>query len=225
MKTFSETSYNISELINPRNIYRFTDGSLLQFNRGSIDDYRVTYFPNHQNLNLGYPPKDKDYFSDLLALSTVVGTDIVWNDFMVISDIVKDNGLKNNYLPDYSRLTIQYVRIQLNRLVRKYPDELQEETFKLFMTLWAVMISEWYHPVYGKPSILKHTPKIIGVYQVLNDIYNPEMAAKFSANENMINEVLLNYNPEENLSILPNKKLKLVMDLYQLDYSWLPKNK
>lgn len=135
MKTFSETSYNISELINPRNIYEFTDGSLLQFNRGSIDDYRVTYFPNHQNLNLGYPPKDKDYFSDLLSLSTVVGTDTVWNDFMVISDIVKDNGLKNNYFPDYSRLTIQYVRIQLNRLVRKYPDELQEETFKLFMTL------------------------------------------------------------------------------------------
>ena len=226
MKTFSETTHNISNLINPRNIYVFTDGSLLQFNRGKFDDYRVTYFPNSQNLNLGYPPKDKDYFSDLLALSTVVGTDIVWNDFMMLSDIVRDNGIRNDGSPDYSSSTIKHVRIQLNELVRKYPNDLQEETFKLFMTLWAVMISEWYHSVDGGPSILKHTPKIIGVYQVLNNIYYPEIAAKFSATKyNMINEVLLNYYPEIDLSIKTSEKLKLIMDLYQIDYSWLPKNK
>lgn len=226
MKTFSETTHNISDIINPRDIYRFTDGSLLQFNRGSIDDYRVTYFPNSQNLNFRYSPKDEDYFSDLLTLRDIVGNDIIWDDFMMLSDIVRDNGIINDGSPDYSSSTIQYVRIQLNRLVRKYPDELQEETFKLFMTLWAVMISEWYHPVNDGPSILKHTPKIIGVYQVLNNIYNPEIAAKFSATKyNMINEVLLNYYPEIDLSIKTSEKLKLIMDLYQIDYSWLPKNK
>lgn len=222
MKTFSETAHNISNIQNPRNIYVFTDGSLLQFNRGRIDDYRVTYFPNNQNLNLGYSPKDEDYFSDLLTLKDIVGNDIIWDDFMMLSDIVRDNGIRNDGSPDCSSHTIQHVRIQLNELVKKYPNDLQEETFKLFMTLWAVMISEWYHPVNDGPSILKHTLKIIGVYQVLNNIYNPEMAAKFSENTNMINEVLLNYYPEMDLSVRKSEKLKLIMDLYQIDYYWLP---
>ena len=223
MKTFTETAHNISNIKNPRDIYFFTDGSLIQFNRGGFDDYRVTYFPNSQVKNSGYSPKDEDYFSYLLELKTVVGHDIIWNDFMMLSDIVRDNGIRNSGSPDYSKPTLKHVRYQLNKMVTKYPDELQEETFKLFMTLWAVMISEWYHPVSGGPSILKHTPKIIGVYQVLNNIYNPEMAAKFSATKNnMINEVLLNYYPEIDLSIRTSEKLKLIMDLYQIDYNWLP---
>lgn len=223
MKTFTETAHNIPNIKKPRDIYKFTDGSLIQFNRGSFDDYRVTYFPNSQDKNSGYSPKDEDYFSDLLELKTVVGYDIIWNDFMMLSDIVRDNGIRNSGSPDYSKPTLKHVRYQLNEMVTKYPDELQEETFKLFMTLWAVMISEWYHPVLGGPSILKHTPKIIGVYQVLNNIYNPEMAAKFSATKNnMINEVLLNYYPEIDLSIRTSEKLKLIMDLYQIDYNWLP---
>lgn len=182
----------------------------------------MTYFPNNQNLNLGYSPKDEDYFSDLLTLKDIVGNDIIWDDFMMLSDIVRDNGIRNDGSPDCSSHMIQHVRIQLNELVKKYPNDLQEETFKLFMTLWAVMISEWYHPVNDGPSILKHTLKIIGVYQVLNNIYNPEMAAKFSENTNMINEVLLNYYPEMDLSVRKSEKLKLIMDLYQINYYWLP---
>ncbi len=221
MKTFTETAHNIPNIINPRNIYFFTDGSLIQFNRGSFDDYRVTYFPTNQNMNLGYSPKDEDYFSDLLELRTVVGHDIIWGDFMMLSDIVRDNGIRNSGAPDYSKPTMEYVRYQLNEMVTKYPDELQEETFKLFMTLWAVMISEWYHTYGGRPSILKHTPKVIGVYQVLNNIYSPKEASEFSKNDKMMNEVLTIGYPEFDLSIAKNKKLKAIMDLYQLDYSWL----
>ena len=54
MKTFSETAHNISNIQIPRNIYILLMVSLLQFNRGRIDDYRVTYFPNNQICNLGY---------------------------------------------------------------------------------------------------------------------------------------------------------------------------
>ena len=221
MKTFTETAHNIPNIINPRNIYFFIDGSLIQFNRGSFDDYRVTYFPTNQNMNLGYSPKDEDYFSDLLELRTVVGHDIIWGDFMMLSDIVRDNGIRNSGAPDYSKPTMEYVRYQLNEMVTKYPDELQEETFKLFMTLWAVMISEWYHTYGGRPSILKHTPKVIGVYQVLNNIYSPKEASEFSKNDKMMNEILTIGYPEFDLSIAKNKKLKAIMDLYQLDYSWL----
>ena len=221
MKTFTETAHNIPNIINPRIIYFFIDGSLIQFNRGSFDDYRVTYFPTNQNMNLGYSPKDEDYFSDLLELRTVVGHDIIWGDFMMLSDIVRDNGIRNSGAPDYSKPTMEYVRYQLNEMVTKYPDELQEETFKLFMTLWAVMISEWYHTYGGRPSILKHTPKVIGVYQVLNNIYSPKEASEFSKNDKMMNEILTIGYPEFDLSIAKNKKLKAIMDLYQLDYSWL----
>lgn len=221
MKTFTEPAHNIPNIKNPREIYTFTDGSLIQFNRGSFDDYRVTYFPNSQVKNSGYSPKDEDYFSDLLELKTVVGHDIIWNDFMMLSDIVRDNGIRNSGSPDYSKPTLKHVRYQLNTMVTKYPDELQEETFKLFMTLWAVMISEWYHTYGGRPSILKHTPKVIGVYQVLNNIYSPKDASEFSKNDTMMNEVLSKGYPEFDLSILKNKKLKAIMDLYQLDYSWL----
>lgn len=194
---------------------------MVQFNRGSFDDYRVTYFPNNQNMNLGYSPKDEDYFSDLLELRTVVGHDIIWGDFMMLSDIVRDNGVRNSGSPDYSKPTMDDVRYRLNEMVTKYPDELQEETFKLFMTLWAVMISEWYHTYGGRPSILKHTPKVIGVYQVLNNMYSPKDASEFSKNDKMMNEVLSIGYPEFDLSIAKNKKLKAIMDLYQLDYSWL----
>ena len=221
MKTFTEAAHNIPNIINSRNIYTFTDGSLVQFNRGSFDDYRVTYFPNNQNMNLGYSPKDEDYFSDLLELRTVVGHDIIWGDFMMLSDIVRDNGVRNSGSPDYSKPTMDDVRYRLNEMVTKYPDELQEETFKLFMTLWAVMISEWYHTYGGRPSILKHTPKVMGVYQVLNNIYSPKDASEFSKNDKMMNEVLSIGYPEFDLSIAKNKKLKAIMDLYQLDYSWL----
>ena len=172
-------------------------------------------------MNLGYSPKDEDYFSDLLELRTVVGHDIIWGDFMMLSNIVRDNGVRNSGSPDYSKPTMDDVRYRLNQMVTKYPDELQEETFKLFMTLWAVMISEWYHTYGGRPSILKHTPKVIGVDQVLNNIYSPKDASEFSKNDKMMNEVLSICYPEFDLSIAKNKKLKAIMDLYQLDYSWL----
>lgn len=221
MKTFLEPSYNIPNIQNARNIYEFKDGSIIQFNRGSFDDYRVTYFPNKQKMNLGYSPKDEDYFLDLIYLKDVVGYEVIWNDFMTLSDMVKDNGLQHNASPDYSGGTIAYVRIQLNSIVKKYPANIQEETFKLFMTLWAVMISEWYH-IYGeRPSILKHTPKVIGVYQVLNNIYSPKDASEFSKNDKMMDEVLSIECPEFNLSVTKNKKLKAIMGLYQIDYSWL----
>lgn len=221
MKTFLEPSYNIPNIQNARNIYEFKDGSIIQFNRGSFDDYRVTYFPNKQKMNLGYSPKDEDYFLDLIYLKDVVGYEVIWNDFMTLSDMVKDNGLQHNASPDYSGSTIAYVRIQLNSIVKKYPANIQEETFKLFMTLWAVMISEWYHTYGGRPSILKHTPKVIGVYQVLNNIYSPKDASEFSKNDKMMDEVLSIECPEFNLSVAKNKKLKAIMGLYQIDYSWL----
>lgn len=221
MKTFSEKSHNISRFKNRRRIILFGDGSSIEFNSGQFDAYRVTYVPDVNNLNYGYSPKDEDYFADLLELKSILGYEIVWNDYISLSDIVQINGLYHNGNPIYSEEHIKQVKEFIIRLVMKYPKFLQKDAFKLYMTLWAVMISEWYHTYGGRPSILKHTPKTIGVFQVLNDYYSPKEAAEFSKYDKMINEVLIKHAPDFNLSAPKNKKLKKIMDIYGIDYEWL----
>lgn len=142
MRTFIGAGYRIRRNDNPRTIYRFVDGSLLQFNRGQFDDYRVTYFPQERDMGYGFSPKDEDYFADLLELRDIVGYNVIWNDFNSIATLVQTNGILHNGKPDYSLETINRVRYDLNDMVTRYPVEYQEETFKLFMTLWSVMVSE-----------------------------------------------------------------------------------
>lgn len=221
MKTFNENSYYIGNVQNPRNLYEFKDGSILQFNKGKFDDYRVTYFPTKKNMKYGFSPKDADYFADLLELEKEVGYEVIWGDFMTLSDMVKTNGLQNNGLPDYSMQTISAIRISLNTMVDKYPNNLKKDTYKLFLTLWTVMVSEWYHTYNGRPSILKHTPKIIGSYQTLRKLFTPEDSAKFSRTDIMMDEFLLQYYPDYDLILNRSSKLKTVMDIYKIDYSWL----
>lgn len=221
MKTFSEKSHYLKKDRNRKNLYDFVDGSSIEFNRGSFDNFRVTYVPNMDNINYGYSPKDEDYFADLLELKNILGYEKVWNDYLKLSDIVKDNGLKHDGEPDTSEETIDQIRRFLNEMVLNYPERLKSDVYKLFMTLWAVMISEWYHTYGGRPSILKHTPKTIGVFQVLNEYYSPKEAAEFSKFDKTINKVLIEHAPDFDLSAPKNKKLKKIMDIYGIDYEWL----
>lgn len=221
MKTFSEKSHYLKKDRNRKKLYDFVDGSLIEFNRGSFDNFRVTYVPNIDNINYGYSPKDDDYFADLLELKNIMGYEIVWNDYLFLSDLVKENGLKNNGEPDTSEETIKQIKRFLNDMVSKYPESLKSDVYKLFMTLWAVMISEWYHTYGGRPSILKHTPKTIGVFQVLNEYYSPKEAAEFSKFDKTMNKVLIEHAPDFDLSAPKNKKLKKIMDIYEIDYEWL----
>lgn len=221
MKTFSEKSHYLKKDRNRKKLYDFVDGSLIEFNRGSFDNFRVTYVPNIDNINYGYSPKDEDYFADLLELKNIMGYEIVWNDYLFLSDLVKENGLKNNGEPDTSEETIKQIKRFLNDMVSKYPESLKSDVYKLFMTLWAVMISEWYHTYGGRPSILKHTPKTIGVFQVLNEYYSPKEAAEFSKFDKTMNKVLIEHAPDFDLSAPKNKKLKIIMDIYEIDYEWL----
>ena len=221
MKTFSEKSHYLKKDRNRKKLYDFVDGSSIEFNRGSFDNFRVTYVPNKENIKYGYSPKDEDYFVDLLELKNILGYEKVWNDYLLLSDIVKDNGLKHDGEPDTSKETIDQIRRFLNEMVSTYPERLKSDAYKLFMTLWAVMISEWYHTYGGRPSILKHTPKTIGVFQVLNNYYSPKEAAEFSKFHKTMDKVLIEHAPDFNLSAPKNKKLKKIMDIYGIDYEWL----
>lgn len=221
MKTFSEKSHYLKKDRNRKKLYDFVDGSSIEFNRGSFDNFRVTYVPNMDNINYGYSPKDEDYFADLLELKNILGYEKIWNDYLMLSDIVKENGLKHNGEPDTSEETIKQIKRFLNDMVSKYPERLKSDVYKLFMTLWAVMISEWYHTYNDRPSILKHTPKTIGVFQVLNEYYSPKEAAEFSKFDKTINKVLIEHAPDFDLSALKNIKLKKIMDIYGIEYEWL----
>lgn len=221
LKTFSEKSHNISRFKNRRRIILFGDGSSIEFNSGQFDDYRVTYVPDVNNLNYGYSPKDEDYFADLLDFKNILGYEVVWNDYLSLSDIVKANGLYHNGKPIYSEEHIKQVKDFIVDLVMKYPEFIRGNAFKLYMTLWAVMISEWYHTYGGRPSILKHTPKTIGVFQVLNEYYSPKEAAEFSKFDKTMNKVLIEHAPDFDLSTPKNIKLKKIMDIYGIDYEWL----
>lgn len=221
MKTFSEKSHYLKKDRKRKKLYDFVDGSSIEFNRGSFDNFRVTYVPDKEKIDYGYSPKDEDYFADLLGLKNILGYEKVWNDYLLLSDIVKDNGLKHDGEPDTSEETIDQIRRFLNEMVSTYPERLKSDAYKLFMTLWAVMISEWYHTYGGRPSILKHTPKTIGVFQVLNNYYSPKEAAEFSKFHKTMNKVLIEHAPDFNLSAPKNKKLKKIMDIYGIDYEWL----
>lgn len=221
MKTFSEKSHYLKKDRNRKKLNDFVDGSSIEFNRGSFDNFRVTYVPNKDNINYGYSPKDEDYFADLLELKNILGYEVVWNDYLFLSDIVKINGIYHKGSPIHTKAHINGVKFFIFDIVNKYPGYIQKDAFKLYMTLWAVMISEWYHTYNERPSILKHTPKTIGVFQVLNEYYSPKEAAEFSKFENMINEVLIEHDPGFNLSSPKNKKLKKVMDIYGIDYEWI----
>jgi len=221
MKTFLSKSYDIKYVKNRRLLYKFLDDSAIEFNFGSKDNYRVSYLPDVKNMNYGYSPRDDDYFEDLVSLKDKLGYDIVWNDCLIISDLVKENGLQNKGKPDYSKYSINKVESSLHQLVDKYPDNIKNEVFKLFFTLWSVMVSEWYYVIKGRPSVLKHTLKLIGMYQVLNNLYTSKEAAKFSKTDEMMNEFLKNNAPEFNLENSKSAKLKKIMDIYEIDYEWL----
>lgn len=77
MKTFSEKSHYLKKDRNRKKLYDFVDGSSIEFNRGSFDNFRVTYVPNMDNINYGYSPKDEDYFADLLELKNILGYEVV----------------------------------------------------------------------------------------------------------------------------------------------------
>ena len=122
MKTFSEKSHNISRVKNRRRINQFIDSSAIEFNSGQFDDYRVTYVPDVNNLNYGYSPKDEYYFADLLELKNILGYEVVWNDYLFLSDIVKIKGIYHKGSPIHTKAHINGVKFFNFDIVNKYTE-------------------------------------------------------------------------------------------------------
>jgi len=62
-------------------IKRFSDGSFLEYDRGSFDDWCV-YYTNSPGLRR--PPRDTDYFGQLRNLADAYGVDKVYGDYVAV---------------------------------------------------------------------------------------------------------------------------------------------
>lgn len=136
-----------------RIVKTFSDGSSLGWDRGSLDDWCVYYIDADNNRE---PPLDVDYFTDLLKIADKYGHNRIYNDFVTMYDVI---GSKN---PNECHIEI------IDHLVSTYPDDDQLSINKLYTILWMAMVSEWnYLLPSGRPSILKHRIKRLGVYTML----------------------------------------------------------
>lgn len=62
----------------------FSDGSFLEYDRGSFDKWCV-YFTNRNGKR--NPPRDADYFRQLKTLATKYGTERIYNDFVRVYNV------------------------------------------------------------------------------------------------------------------------------------------
>lgn len=83
---------------------KFKDGAFLEYDEGSFDAWCV-YFTDSNGIRK--PPRDIDYFSDLISLANIYGADKVYRDFSTIYDMT-DKQVSDEVLSEISRIAISY---------------------------------------------------------------------------------------------------------------------
>lgn len=145
----------------------FSDGTSLGWDKGKIDDWCVYSIENDQVS----PPKDVDYFYDLLNIADKYGHERVYKDFVTIYDGINS--------PDPEQCHYENVTL----VASTYPEEDRLFVEKVFTIFWMAMVSEWNYEIRtrnGKiPSKLKHRIKRLGVYTMLIKGESPEYSSTF----------------------------------------------
>lgn len=140
-------------------IKRFSDGSILEYDKGSFDDWCVYLTrPNVPRI----APKDVDYFTRFQQLSTKYGNRRIYNDFVAIYE-------KTNSNPDTK--VLQFI----TELSKKYQSDALRMDI-LFTIVYASMVAE----ENKERAILKKRIKRLGMHQVLLERLSPSIAASFS---------------------------------------------
>ena len=144
----------------PVRIYKeFSDGTALGWGPNKFDWWCVYLIESNVE---GYPPRDLDYFEELLWLADRYGHQEVYEDFVVLYDAVVSK------IPEECHIEV------IDRLAEKYGHH-KLAVSKLFTTLWMAMISEWNYP----GTHLRHRIKRLGVYHMLIKGETPEYAKDF----------------------------------------------
>ena len=134
------------------------DGSYLCYDRGQFDKWCVYKIDEN---GLSEAPKDIDYFNDLYKYAKIFGNVKIYNDFVIIYDMTT-NIFESNVVEDIKNLSSEY---------GKFSDEI----FRIFSTLYMVMISEQNK----KNTKLGKRIKRLGVYFLLVKKEKPEYCANF----------------------------------------------
>lgn len=106
-------------------LYTAKDGSTLEFDRGSFDDWCV--WETHPD-GRRFAPRDVDYFGTLLMFAEKFGANQVYSDFVAIYDVAE------SHVTDRSQETVKICAIKYQPL-----DGLVEKTF---MVLLMSMVAE-----------------------------------------------------------------------------------
>lgn len=156
---------------------KYNDGSYYTYSHGNKDDWYLLYYDNK---NISHKLYDKDYFNQIKSYANKYDSEVVFKDFEKVYDMVSSLATKYNGHPEPSLTDLNTIK----DITTKYgQDCLPVE--KLFGLLYLAMISEWYYVTRsGYPSILKHSVKKLGVYQVIFENKDGSYAANFSKNKN-----------------------------------------
>ena len=105
-------------------IIEFEDHSYLEYAHGKFDPWCVFY---NSPDGARKPPRDVDYFQQLLGYSETLGTDVVYNDYVALYDATGKQIDENAFALVHS-------------ISEKYPVPLEAE--KMFCILYLAMLAE-----------------------------------------------------------------------------------
>lgn len=137
----------------------FKNGSFLEYDRGTFDDWCVYYTDSRGIRN---PPKDLDYFKQLQKLSRVYGNKKVHEDFSIIYRITTNKIDKT-------------VLEKISDIASSYNDEHNLSVDILYTTLYMAMVAEE-----NKANTrLGKRIKMLGVHSLIVESKDVEYATNF----------------------------------------------
>ncbi len=143
----------------PKHIKTISDGSIIEYDKGSFDDWCVYLTRKGQSR---YAPRDVEYFTILKNLGEIYGCQKIYEDFVKLYGVTTKK-ISQNILRGITRLASAYGRHA-------------KEMDTWFTVIYAGMVAE----ENKENAVLKKRIKRLGMYQVLVEGRPPEYAATFS---------------------------------------------
>ena len=139
-------------------IKEFNDGSYLEYDRGSFDDWCV-YLTKTDGTRK--PPRDTDYFQQLKELSNTYGSDRVYEDYVKVYELT-GKSVEDNVLNQISKISNDYGADSL-------------EVDIIFSILYMAMIAEENKAF----TRLGKRIKRLGIYKLLIENKSVQQSANF----------------------------------------------
>ena len=139
-------------------IKEFNDGSYLEYDRGSFDDWCV-YLTKTDGTRK--PPRDTDYFQQLKELSNTYGSDQVYKDYVKVYELT-GKSVEDNVLNEISKISNNYGEDSL-------------EVDIIFSILYMAMIAEENKAF----TRLGKRIKRLGIYKLLIENNSVQQSANF----------------------------------------------